>query len=252
MGASGSIMIVDDNVNLCRTMSYILQRKGYDVTTASDGSEAIERAGEKKHFDMVFMDIKMPLMDGVETYKQIKKIIPGVTVVMMTAYAVEDMIQEALEEGAHGVIYKPVDIDKAIALIEGAKEQRMGALILVVDDDPATCTTFKNILQKRGYRVGTAQTGEEAIAMAQEDSYDVYFIDMKLPTINGLETHLAIRRIRPEAITIVITAYGQEMGERVNAVLQDSAYSCLYKPLDMPSVLELIEEVLERKKEPDV
>ena len=64
MGASGSIMIVDDNVNLCRTMSYILQAKGYDVTVASDGSEAIERAGEKKHFDMVFMDIKMPLMDG--------------------------------------------------------------------------------------------------------------------------------------------------------------------------------------------
>ena len=251
MGASGSIMIVDDNVNLCRTMSFILKGKGYDVTVANDGSEAIERAREKKHFDIVFMDIKMPLMDGVETYKQIKKIIPGATVVMMTAYAVEDLIQEALEEGAHGVIYKPVDIDKAIALIEEAKEQRTGALILVADDDMATCTTFKNILQKRGYKVGTAQTGEEAIAMAQKNSYDVYFIDMKLPTINGLETHLAIRRIRPEAITIIITAYGQEMAEMVTSVLQNSAYSCLYKPLDMPSVLELVEEVLERKKEPD-
>lgn len=251
MSASGSIMIVDDNVNLCRTMSYILKHKGYDVTIANDGSEAIERAREKKYFDMVFMDIKMPLMNGVETYKQIKKIIPGVTMVMMTAYAVEDLIQEALEEGAHGVIYKPVDIDKAIALIEEAKEQRTSALILVADDDMATCTTFKNILQKRGYKVGTAQTGEEAIAMAQKNSYDVYFIDMKLPTINGLETHLAIRRIRPEAITIIITAYGQEMAEMVTSVLQNSAYSCLYKPLDMPSVLELVEEVLERKKEPD-
>jgi CheY-like chemotaxis protein len=232
-------------------MSYILNGKGYDVTIANDGSEAIERAREKKHFDIVFMDIKMPLMDGVETYKQIKKIISGVTVVMMTAYAVEDLIQEALEEGAHGVIYKPVDIDKAIALIEGAKEQRTGALILVADDDMATCTTFKNILQKRGYKVGTAQTGEEAIAMAREESYDIYFIDMKLPTINGLETHLAIRRIRSEAITIIMTAYGQEMSEMITSVLEKSAYSCLYKPLDMPSVLELIEEVLERKKEPD-
>jgi DNA-binding response OmpR family regulator len=99
--------------------------------------------------------------------------------------------------------------------------------------------------------VGTAQTGEEAIAMAREESYDIYFIDMKLPTINGLETHLAIRRIRSEAITIIMTAYGQEMSEMITSVLEKSAYSCLYKPLDMPSVLELIEEVLERKKEPD-
>ena len=252
MGASASIMIVDDNVNLCRTMSYILRHKGYDVTVASNVSEAIEGAREKKHFDMVFMDIKMPLMDGVETYKQIKKIIPGVTVVMMTAYAVEELIQEALEEGAHGVIYKPVDIDKAIDLIEGAKELREGALVLIVDDDPATCTTFKSILQTRGYKVGIAQTGEEAIAMAQENSYDVYFIDLKLPTINGLETHLAIRRIRSEAITIIMTAYGQELAEMVTSVLQESAYSCLSKPLHMPSVLELIEEVLERKKDSDI
>lgn len=248
MGASVSIMIVDDNVNLCRTMSFILKGKGYDVTVANDGSEAIERARETKHFDIVFMDIKMPLMDGVETYKQIKKIIPGAAVVMMTAYAVEDLIQEALEEGAHGVIYKPVDIDKAIALIEETKETRKGALIMVVDDDPATCTTFRKILQKRGYKVGTAQTGEEAIAMAREESYDIYFIDIKLPTINGLETHLAIKRIRPEAITIVITAYGQEMRDLVDTALQESAYSCLHKPLDMPTVLRSIDEILERKR----
>ena len=249
MGASGRIMIVDDNVNLCRTMSLILKGKGYDVTVANNGSEAIERARETKHFDIVFIDIKMPLMDGVETYKQIKKIIPRAAVVMMTAYAVEDLIQEALEEGAHGVIYKPVDIDKAIALIEETKETRKGALIMIVDDDPAICTTFRKILQKRACKVGTAQTGEEAIAMAREESYDIYFIDIKLPTMNGLETHLAIRRIRPEAITIVITAYAQEMSDLIDAALQEGAYSCMHKPLDMPIVLRLIEEVLEKKRE---
>lgn len=74
---------------------------------------------------------------------------------------------------------------------------------------------------------------------------------MKLPTINGLETHLAIRKIEPEAITIIMTAYGEEMAEMVTSVLQNDAYACLYKPLDMPSVLELIEEVLKREKERD-
>ncbi len=248
MSASGSIMIVDDNVNLCRTLSYILQGKGYDVTIANDGSEAIEKARVRKCFDIVFMDIKMPMMDGVETYKQIKKIIPEITVVMMTAYTADDLIQKALEEGAYAVIYKPIDIDKAITLLEKAKEQRSRALILVVDDDTATCTTFKKILKKQGYNVGIAQTGEEAIALVREEIYDIHFIDMKLPTIDGLETHQTIRKIRPEAITIIITAYAEEKHEQINAALQESAYSCFSKPLDMPAVLGLIEEVLEKKR----
>ncbi len=112
-----NIMIVDDNVNMAKTMSYILKVKGYSVTVAYDGFEAIERAREKNHFDVIFMDIQMPLMDGVETFKQIKKIIPGVAVVMMTGYAVEDLIEKAINEGARGILYKPVDMDKAIALI---------------------------------------------------------------------------------------------------------------------------------------
>jgi CheY-like chemotaxis protein len=74
---------------LCKTISLILRRKGYAVTTAKDGSEAIVRIKERP-FDMVFVDIKMPLMDGVETYRRIKKIRPEAVVMMMTPYVVED------------------------------------------------------------------------------------------------------------------------------------------------------------------
>ena len=72
--AGASILIVDDNLSMCKTMSLILSRKGYSVKTAADGPEAIEKVREKS-FDMIFMDIKMPVMDGVETYRRIK---PGV------------------------------------------------------------------------------------------------------------------------------------------------------------------------------
>ena len=91
MGEKGSILIVDDNISLCRTISFVLKHKGYAATTAKDGLEAIERVKERS-FDMIFMDIKMPIMDGVETYKRIKKIRPEAMVVMMTAYAVEDLV----------------------------------------------------------------------------------------------------------------------------------------------------------------
>jgi len=92
MGKKASVLIVDDNVSLCKTLSLILRHKGYDVATAADGSEAIMRV-EERLFDMIFMDIKMPLMDGVETYRRIKRIRPEAAVMMMTAYAVEDLVK---------------------------------------------------------------------------------------------------------------------------------------------------------------
>jgi len=246
MEKKASILMVDDNISLCKTISFVLSRKGYAVTIAKDGPEAIERVREMP-FDMIFMDIKMPLMDGVETYKRIKKIKPQAVVAMMTAYAVEDLVQEALEEGAYGIIYKPLDIEKVVALIERARETNQGALILVVDDDPGTCVTLKNILSKRSYKVGIANTGEEAIAMVQKKAHDIIFIDMKLPTINGLETYLTIREINSEVVAIMMTAYRQEMAELVEEALRNSAYTCLYKPLDMKKLLTLVDEIRERK-----
>jgi len=242
-----SILIVDDDVGLGRSLSLVLEHKGYNVATAKDGPEALAMV-EERPFDMVFMDIKMPLMNGVETYKRVKKVRPEAVVVMMTAYAVEELVQEALQAGAYGVIYKPFGIEKVLALIERAREARQGALILVVDDDPGTCTNLKNILSNQGYRVSTVNTGEEAIARAQKKDYDVIFIDMKLPTINGLETYLAIKEVNPEAVAIMMTGYRQEIADLVEEALNNCAYTCLYKPLDEEEILRLVEEIEEKKQ----
>lgn len=242
-----SILIVDDNINLTKTMSFILTHKGYTVATAKDGIEAIEKIKDN-FFDIIFMDIKMPLMNGVETFKKIKKIKSESTVIMMTAYAVEDLVQEALKEGAYGIIYKPLDIDNMVNLIRKASGDGQGALILVVDDDPGTYTTFKNVLSKNGYNVAVCTNGEEAIIAVQKKSFDLIFIDMKLPTINGLETYLAIKETDPDVIAIMVTGYREEMEELVHSALNENAYTCLYKPLELSNVLQLIDNILRRKK----
>ena len=242
-----SILIVDDDVGLGRSLSLVLEHKGYNVATAKDGPEAIERV-EERPFDMVFMDIKMPLMDGVETYKRVKKVRPEAVVVMMTAYAVEELVQEALQAGAYGIIYKPLDIEKVIALTERARETKQGALILVVDDDPGICITLRDILITRGHKVGIAHSGEEAIVKARKKDYDIIFIGVKLPTINGLETYLAIKEINPEAVVIMMTAYRPEVTELVEEALNNNAYTCLYKPLDMEELVRLVDEIRERQQ----
>ena len=243
-----SILIVDDNVSQCKTMSLILRRKGYAVATARDGPEAIKTV-QQRPFDMIFMDVKMPLMNGVDTYRRIKELRPDAVVIMMTAYAVEDLVQQALEEGAYGIVYKPLDIERVITIVEEAKQIQTSAFILVVDDDPGTCITLRNILARKGHEVGIAPSGEEAIAMAQQKAYDIIFIDMKLPVLNGLETFLAIREINPRAVAIMMTAYRQEMASLVEEALRHQAYTCLYKPLGIEELLRLVEEIGRRKRD---
>lgn len=236
------ILIVDDSVNLCRTMALILDRKGYSVTTANDGAEAIKKV-EQSPFDMVFLDLKMPVMDGVETYKRIKRIRPDTIAVMMTAYAVEELIQDALQEGAFTVIYKPLDLEKVIPLIEEARKSKNGIFIMVVDDDSGTRITLQKILTRRGYRVVTADSGEKAIELAKERNFNLLLIDMKLPAINGLVTYLSIKEIYSDVMAIMITGYRQEMNNLVEESIIKSAHTCLYKPLNMEKLLGIIEQV---------
>lgn len=240
------ILIVDDDPGMTRTTALILEHKGYRVDTAEDGLAAIDRV-RTTPFDVILMNIKMPVMDGVETYKRIKAIQPGTAVIMMTAYAVKDLIAEALQEGAYGVLHKPLDIARLVKLIEEARKEQRGAMILVVDDDPGTCRTLHHILERKGYTVATAPDGETAIALAQGQHYDVVLIDMKLPALNGLETYLSIRQTNPGAVAILMTAYRQEMAELVEAALENSAYACLYKPLDLGELLELLECIVQRQ-----
>ena len=68
------ILIVDDDLNVCKSMSLVLRKRGYAVTTVNDGLDAIEKV-KKRPFDKIFLDIKMPVMNGVEAYKRIKKIL---------------------------------------------------------------------------------------------------------------------------------------------------------------------------------
>jgi len=112
-----NILVVDDNISLCKTMSMILKRNGYSVTIAVDGQEAINRVRERP-FDVTFMDFKVSGMDGVMVCRRIREIRPDSVVIMMTGYSVEDLLDKALQEGAYAALVKPLNMDEVLRMVD--------------------------------------------------------------------------------------------------------------------------------------
>lgn len=117
------VLIVDDNDLFSSSLSDIFLMKGYESAIANSGEAALNKVKDN-HFDVILMDIKLPGINGVETAKKIKLMNPKIVVIMMTAYAAEDLVQDALKEGVCGIVYKPLDIDKTINMIEECKFPR--------------------------------------------------------------------------------------------------------------------------------
>ncbi len=109
--ARAKILVVDDEAYTRVFFYELLKEKGYKVTIVEDGRRAIETV-EKESFNLLFLDVKMPNIDGVQTCKAIKKINPKTIVIMMSGYPVEDEIREALKLGASDYVAKPFDADE--------------------------------------------------------------------------------------------------------------------------------------------
>ena len=238
-----NVLIVDDLRSIRLTLGGILEDEGHDVVTVEDGYGAIE-AVKRSHFDAIFMDIKMPGINGVQTFREVKKVSPETAVIMMTAYSVEDLVKEALEEGAYAVVYKPFDIEKIIAMIAELIEEKI--LVLVVDGRFADREMLKVILEDRGYRVATASNGTEAIEMVKSRHYDIIFLDVRLPDMNGIETFEQVKEIDPQAAVIMMTGYTET--DLVKSAVNTGAYTCLRKPFDMEKVIVLVEAIAREKK----
>jgi two-component system response regulator HydG len=233
------ILVVDDDVGILDTLSDILSDMGYDVAVANSGIQGIKQVIACP-YDLILMDIKMPSMNGVTAYKAMKKLRPDAAVIMMTAYSVESLIDEALNEGAYGIMYKPIDIAKVVTVIQRLKES-MG--ILIVDDDFSTCVTMMDVLHEKGYTAITARNGEEAINLVRDSDFDLIFVDVKMPDMNGLEVFLAIQRMKPTIKVIMMTGYRCEVQDLVTHAIEHQAYACIYKPFEVETVLTIIDDV---------
>jgi two-component system response regulator AtoC len=117
-----STLLVDDEEEFAHMLQVALIRAGYRVQTASRARDALDLL-QHEHFDFVVSDIRMPGMDGLEMLERVQTTVPGVTVIMMTAFGTHDTAIEAMKRGAYDYISKPFKPDELVLVLQKAEER---------------------------------------------------------------------------------------------------------------------------------
>jgi len=114
-----NILIVDDEVSIQESLSGILKDEGYEVSVARDGNQALKIL-EEDSFDLVFLDIVMPGMDGIETLRKIKEKHSDIYVIIISAYGTDETAVKAIKYGAFDFIEKPLSLEKVVLTVKHA------------------------------------------------------------------------------------------------------------------------------------
>jgi len=232
------ILVVDDDRSMAKTLVDVLRVTGYNAEAAYSPHEALEKAAQQ-HFDCLLTDVRMPGMNGVELYRAVRRIQPGLPVVLMTAYAANELVEAGLQEGVIGALTKPLDLNLLLHFFSSLRRERT---IAIVDDDPDFCQTLAAILQVRGFAVIQVTNPDDAIEQIVVD-VQVVLLDMRLNRVTGLDVLRQIRAQYPHLPVILVTAYRQEMSATIEAALEIEAYICLYKPLQIEELLRVLSEL---------
>ncbi|MCP4901149.1 MAG: response regulator [bacterium] len=213
------VLVVDDNPTSCEILSDMLQSFSVEAKTASSGGEALDEleraAGEGSPYRLVFLDWRMPELDGVETAIQIRhhlrpKDVPAI--VLVTAYGTHAVSQEAAKAGVKVCLAKPVSPSRLFDSIQEAlykaespvrettweapvREQRFESSrrVLVVEDNSINREVARGLLTDMGLVVEEVVSGEEALARLDESQFDVVLMDIQMPGMDGTQTTKRIR-----------------------------------------------------------
>ena len=115
-----TVLIVDDNPAMIRSLADILELKGFIVYAANTGADALQILRDNP-VDILLTDVKMPDMNGVALFRQTRLIRSSLTTVLMTAYAADELIQQGLAEGIKAILTKPLDVDFLLQLFSAIK-----------------------------------------------------------------------------------------------------------------------------------
>lgn len=229
------VLVIDDDCDHAESVADVLSARGYVVETADSGEMGVARF-RQDDYDITLMDVKLPGMNGLETFVEFRKIRPDAKIIMMTGFSVEHLIAQAVEDGALGVLHKPFAVADLFAMLERAKPRGM---VLVADDDPDFATSITPVLERNGYSVQVARTGQEALDKAEIEGIDCLILDLRLPVLSGLEVYLRLKDAGRLMPIILVTGYVDEESQTITR-LRPLTCGVLVKPFDPAKLLQAV------------
>ena len=229
------MLIVDDEEGMRTTLRRIMVARGFDVSIACDGEDGVRIAKEFDP-DILLLDIRMPGIDGVETFRRLKEICPNAFAVFMTAYASSELTDDARSEGGVAVLPKPLDIDKLNTLVD---DNLKNAPVLIIDDDAGFRDSLERALSALGFHVTTADGVESASEKFERCPRGVVIVDMKLKDGSGLEVLKEFHERNEKAVLVATTGL-DEMKEQLESGLKSGAHCTLLKPIEIDALVQAI------------
>ncbi|HEX9384487.1 MAG TPA: response regulator [Gemmatimonadaceae bacterium] len=234
------LLVVDDDKQMVRTLVDVVRLHGWEADGAHSGEAAVEAVRERD-YAVVLMDVRMTGINGLEAFKAMKAVRPGVRVILMTAYTATEILAEAEREGALRILSKPVALTGLIEILKQTTAVSRG--VLVVDDDAAFLKTLRQVLEQNGYATLTAGTLDEALGMLESTSPGAVVLDLRLDGITAPETVLAIKHVSPSVALILCSGYSAALDETTSALSARLIHARLHKPFSPNVLLEILNEV---------
>ena len=262
------VLIVDDDEIMLQTAVDSLESLGASTEQAKSGIEALgmieHRHRSGRDYDVVIVDWKMPEIDGLETINRIRsEINTNIPILLISAYDWSDIEDKAKEAGAIGFVSKPLfrstlydKINKLIGKESKSMEPEddysdlQGMSILVAEDNDINWEIISAMLTMFGINANRAENGKicvDMICAAEQGSYDLIFMDVQMPEMNGLDATRTIRKLDdPWASSIPIVAMTADaFSENVTECLNAGMNGHIAKPVDIKLVIKEIRRVKE-------
>ena len=261
------VLVVDDNDHARTVITDMLAGMTFDVSSVASGNCALTEirnaAIRGQPYDLVYLDWRMPGMDGIETARQIKslKLSSEPAMIMVTAHGREEMTGQTEAIGIKDVLLKPVSpstlFDTTMqALGYVSQEQReaspladrpderllaiKGAHVLLVEDNDINQMVATEILQDAGLVVDVADNGQIAVQMARATKYSIVLMDMQMPVMDGVTATVEIRKNALCASLPIVAMTANAMQQDREKCLNAGMNDFLTKPIDPEALKEML------------
>ena len=264
------VLVVDDDELCCENTVATLQGIGLKGEWVNSGEKAVQlayaRNDKKDDFFAIIMDWQMPGMDGIETTRKIRERIGSdVTIIMLTSYDYADIVDEAKEAGVDGFIEKPLFRSKLTSTLQRFIEHKEAEVprdymaelkaidysqkrVLLVEDNQLNREIACSIIGMTKVQIETAENGKEAvdkIIQSPEGWFDLVFMDIQMPIMNGYEATAAIRALagsrgKVPIVAVTANAFAEDVQLAKNAGMNGH----LEKPLDFKKLSKTLTEWL--------